>query len=92
MGATDFVSLLGRARAPRLDAVRRPWTEPAKFPAGMNGDASRIFDFCAAIVDATHDLGDRVQMQIACPLPRHRAEAQLERLIGTSARPRLAFR
>ena len=30
--------------------------EPAKFPDHLRGDASRIFDFCAAIVDATADL------------------------------------
>ena len=24
--------------------------DPAKFPAGLKGDASRIYDFCAAIV------------------------------------------
>ena len=27
--------------------------DPAKFPAHLRGDASRIYDFCAAIVDAT---------------------------------------
>ena len=26
--------------------------EPARFPAGLTGDASRIYDFCARIVDA----------------------------------------
>ena len=30
--------------------------EPTRFPAGMQGDAHRIYDFCAAIVDATADL------------------------------------
>ncbi|HMX11384.1 MAG TPA: orotidine 5'-phosphate decarboxylase, partial [Burkholderiaceae bacterium] len=30
--------------------------EPAKFPVGWAGDASKIFDFCARIVDATKDL------------------------------------
>jgi orotidine-5'-phosphate decarboxylase len=29
--------------------------EPAKFPGEWRGDAGRIFDFCAAIVDATKD-------------------------------------
>ena len=29
--------------------------EPSKFPAGMKGDASKIYDFCAQIVDATAD-------------------------------------
>ena len=27
--------------------------EPSKFPGAWQGDASRIHDFCAAIVDAT---------------------------------------
>src|SRR6266496_1232316 len=30
--------------------------EPTRFPAGLKGDAGRIYDFCAAIVDATADL------------------------------------
>ena len=30
--------------------------EPAKFPGAWAGDASRIYDFCAAIVEATKDL------------------------------------
>jgi orotidine-5'-phosphate decarboxylase len=55
--------------------------DPARFPAGMTGDASRIFDFCAAIVDATHDLAIAFKPQIAY-FAAHRAEAQLERLIA----------
>jgi orotidine-5'-phosphate decarboxylase len=55
--------------------------DPARFPAGMAGDASRIFDFCAAIVDATHDLAIAFKPQIAY-FAAFRAEAQLERLIG----------
>ncbi|HET7863169.1 MAG TPA: orotidine 5'-phosphate decarboxylase, partial [Burkholderiaceae bacterium] len=39
--------------------------EPAKFPAPWTGDASRIFDFCAAIVDATHDLACAFKPQVA---------------------------
>ena len=54
--------------------------EPAKFPAGMNGDATRIFDFCAAIVGATHDLVIAFKPQIAY-FAAQRAESQLERLI-----------
>ena len=30
--------------------------EPRKFPIGLGQDAAHIFDFCAAIVDATHIL------------------------------------
>jgi orotidine-5'-phosphate decarboxylase len=55
--------------------------DPARFPAGMRGDAARIFDFCAAIVDATRDLVVAFKPQIAY-FAAHRAEAQLERLIA----------
>jgi len=54
--------------------------EPARFPAGWKGDAGRIFDFCAAIVDATHDLVLAFKPQIAY-FAAHRAEDQLERLL-----------
>jgi orotidine-5'-phosphate decarboxylase len=54
--------------------------EPGKFPSAMRGDASRIFDFCAQIVDATHDLVCAFKPQIAY-FAAHRAEDQLERLI-----------
>ena len=30
--------------------------DPAKFPGSWKDDPSRIFDFCATIVDATQDL------------------------------------
>ncbi|MES2424897.1 MAG: orotidine-5'-phosphate decarboxylase [Pseudomonadota bacterium] len=55
--------------------------EPAKFPAGLKGDAGRIYDFCAAIVDATADLAIAFKPQIAY-FAAHRAEAQLEQLIA----------
>ena len=55
--------------------------EPAKFPEGLRGDAARIFDFCAHIVDATADLVIAFKPQIAY-LAAHRAEAQLERLVA----------
>jgi orotidine-5'-phosphate decarboxylase len=54
--------------------------EPARFPAAWRGDASRIFDFCAAIVDATADLVIAFKPQIAY-FAAHRAEEQLERLV-----------
>ena len=42
--------------------------EPARFPGSWRGDASRIHDFCAAIVDATHDLKcDRGQRRLVFP-------------------------
>ena len=30
--------------------------EPTKFPGALKGNANKIYDFCAAIVDATADL------------------------------------
>jgi orotidine-5'-phosphate decarboxylase len=54
--------------------------EPARFPAAWKGDPARIFDFCAAIVDATCDLVIAFKPQIAY-FAAHRAEEQLERLI-----------
>ena len=54
--------------------------EPSKFPGAWAGDASRIFDFCAAIVDATRDLVIAFKPQIAY-FAANRAEAQLEQLI-----------
>jgi orotidine-5'-phosphate decarboxylase len=55
--------------------------EPAKFPAALKGDASKIYDFCAAIVDATADLVSAFKPQIAY-FAAHRAEDQLERLMA----------
>ncbi|MFM2340829.1 MAG: orotidine-5-phosphate decarboxylase [Pseudomonadota bacterium] len=55
--------------------------EPSKFPGAWAGDASRIFDFCAAIVDATKDLVCAFKPQIAY-FAAHRAEDQLERLMA----------
>src|SRR5262245_3245505 len=55
--------------------------DPAKFPAPWRGDASRIYDFCAAIVDATKDVACAYKPQIAY-FAGHRAEDQLERLMA----------
>ena len=55
--------------------------EPARFPAGVARDAAGIYAFCAAIVEATHDLACAFKPQIAY-FAAHRAEAQLERLIA----------
>jgi len=54
--------------------------EPTRFPAGMQGDARRIYDFCAAMVDATADLVCAFKPQIAY-FAAHGAEDQLERLM-----------
>jgi orotidine-5'-phosphate decarboxylase len=55
--------------------------EPAKFPGNLQGQASKIYDFCAAIVDATADLAMAFKPQIAY-FAAHRAEPQLEQLIA----------
>ena len=54
--------------------------EPTRFPAHLQGDASKIYDFCAGIVDATADLVNSFKPQIAY-FAAHRAEAQLEKLM-----------
>lgn len=55
--------------------------EPARFPAGLQGQASKIYDFCAAIVEATADLVIAFKPQIAY-FAAHRAEDQLEKLVA----------
>jgi orotidine-5'-phosphate decarboxylase len=55
--------------------------EPAKFPVAWKGQSDRIYDFCAAIVDATKDLVCAFKPQIAY-FAAHRAEDQLERLMA----------
>ncbi len=55
--------------------------EPARFPGAWKGDASRLLDFCTAIVDATHDLAIAFKPQIAY-FAANRAETALERLIA----------
>jgi len=55
--------------------------EPSRFPGAWKGDASKIFDFCAAIVDATADIAQSFKPQIAY-FAAHRAEDQLEKLMA----------
>ena len=55
--------------------------DPARFPAHLCGDASKIYDFCAAMVDATADLAMAFKPQIAY-FAAHCAEDQLERLVA----------
>ena len=59
--------------------------EPRKFPGKLQGDASKIYDFCAAIVDATADCVIAFKPQIAY-FAAHRAEDQLEKLIQNMRR------
>jgi orotidine-5'-phosphate decarboxylase len=55
--------------------------EPARFPGSWRGDAERIFEFCARIVEATRDLVLAFKPQFA-HFAAHRAEDALERLIA----------
>ena len=55
--------------------------EPAKFPTAWKGHPEFIYDFCAAIVDATKDQVCAFKPQIAY-FAAHRAEDQLERLMA----------
>jgi len=43
--------------------------DPAKFPGAMRGDASRIHEFCARIVDATKDLVCAFKPRLPTSLP-----------------------
>jgi len=54
--------------------------DPQRFPAELRGDAHRLYDFCAAIVDATCDLVCAFKPQIAY-FAALGAEDQLERLM-----------
>ncbi len=77
----NFVDMLARAERQNgsmLCVGLDP--EPSRFPSRLKGDASRIYDFCAAIVDATADLVIAFKPQIAY-FAAHGAEAQLERLM-----------
>ncbi|HEY4067598.1 MAG TPA: orotidine-5'-phosphate decarboxylase [Burkholderiaceae bacterium] len=80
--ATSFVAQLRRAETLN-DSVLCVGLDPdpAKFPGSWQGDATRIFDFCATLVDATKDLVIAFKPQIAY-FAAQRAEAQLERLIA----------
>jgi orotidine-5'-phosphate decarboxylase len=82
MTAPSFVDRLARAEvlnASMLCVGLDP--DPAKFPGSWKDDATRIFDFCATIVDVTKDLVIAFKPQIAY-FAAHRAEEQLERLIA----------
>jgi orotidine-5'-phosphate decarboxylase len=77
----NFVDMLGAAERQNTSVLCVGLDpEPARFPGKLKGDASRIYDFCAAIVDATADLVIAFKPQIAY-FAAHGAEAQLERLV-----------
>ncbi len=74
----DMLQRAERQNASKLCVGLDP--EPSKFPDHIKGDANKIYDFCAAIVDATADLAVAFKPQIAY-FSAHRAEGQLERLM-----------
>ena len=76
-----FLDMLGAAEQ-RNQSLLCVGLDPdvGRLPAPFAGDTSRIFDFCAAIVDATADVALAYKPQIAY-FAANRAEAQLERLV-----------
>ncbi|OBS31675.1 orotidine 5'-phosphate decarboxylase [Tepidimonas fonticaldi] len=78
----SFVDMLLRAEArhrSRLCVGLDP--DPARLPGRWRGRVEHLYDFCAAIVDATADLVCAYKPQIAY-FAAHGAEAQLERLMA----------
>ena len=78
MNFSDMLAGAGRRNQSMLCVGLDP--EPARFPGALKGNANKIYDFCAAIVDATADLAIAFKPQIAY-FAAHRAEGQLERLM-----------
>ena len=76
---TDKLAAAERANDSLLCVGLDP--EPSKFPGAWQHDPSRIFDFCATIVDATKDLVLAFKPQVAY-FAAQRAEDQLERLMA----------
>jgi len=79
MNFTDMLQAAERQNRSMLCVGLDP--EPTRFPQAMRNDPGRIYDFCAAIVDATADLAMAFKPQIAY-FAAHRAEDQLERLMA----------
>ena len=78
----NFVDMLARAEQQNQSLLCVGLDpEPARFPGAWKGDATRILDFCRAIVDATADLVIAFKPQIAY-FAAHRAEAALEQLVA----------
>ena len=79
MNFTDMLRAAGAQNQSMLCVGLDP--EPSRFPGAWRGDAQRIYEFCAAIVDATADLVVAFKPQIAY-FAAHRAEDQLEQLMA----------
>jgi orotidine-5'-phosphate decarboxylase len=78
MAFIDMLHKAQRANGSMLCVGLDP--EPARFPTRLKGDAARMYDFCARIVDATADLAIAFKPQIAY-FAAHGAEGQLEQLM-----------
>jgi len=78
MNFLDMLGLAERQNGSLLCVGLDP--DPARFPSTLKGDVSKIYDFCASIVDATVDVAAAFKPQIAY-FSAHRAETQLEQLI-----------
>jgi orotidine-5'-phosphate decarboxylase len=82
MAAMTFLDMLSQAERQHQSMLCVGLDpDPAKFPDHWRGDASKIYDFCAAIIDATADQCIAFKPQIAY-FAAHRAEDQLERLMA----------
>jgi orotidine-5'-phosphate decarboxylase len=79
LGFIDKLLAAERAHGSMLCVGLDP--DPSRFPGAWQHESSRIFDFCATIVDATKDLVIAFKPQIAY-FAAHRAEEQLERLVA----------
>lgn len=79
---TFLEKLAGAERANRSLLCVGLDPDPARFPGDMKGDASRIHDFCAAIVRETRDLVIAYKPQIAYFAAHNDGEAALQRLIA----------
>ncbi len=79
MNFTDMLGAAERQNQSMLCVGLDP--EPSRFPLKWRDDPRHIYDFCAAIVDATADLAMAFKPQIAY-FAAHRAEDQLERLMA----------
>ena len=60
--------------------------EPTKFPAGMKGDANKIYDFCARIVDATADLVSSFKQVAVDQTSSQRRRFDLAQVLGEAYR------
>ncbi len=79
MNFTDMLGAAERQNQSMLCVGLDP--EPSRFPLKWRDDPRHIYDFCAAIVDATADVAMAFKPQIAY-FAAHGAEDQLERLMA----------